>query len=287
MWSFAKSILESPNASEEAFKILRALVWICVGLPLMMALSRGAARIFTRNLSAQHGLIAGKTVLMAGSALITASVFYELGFSIGPLLGTAGVFGVAVGFASQTSLSNLISGLFLMTERHFVVGDIVTIGDLTGEVLTIDLLSVKIRTFDNKHVRLPNETIIKSQVTNVTHFPIRRVDLTLGVAYKEDIARVRATLLDLARRNPLCLMEPEPVIVLNGFGASSVDLLFLVWAAREDWLAVKNSLMEEIKERFDKEGIEFPFPHVSLYAGTATAPFPVRVVEAESPEKPK
>ncbi|RXM22074.1 mechanosensitive ion channel, partial [Citrobacter sp. AAK_AS5] len=90
--------------------------------------------------------------------------------------------------------SNLISGLFLVMERPFVVGDVITVDDVTGEVLTIDMLSTKLRTFDNLYVRMPNETIIKSRVTNLTHFPIRRIDLRLGVAYREDLARVRAVL---------------------------------------------------------------------------------------------
>jgi small-conductance mechanosensitive channel len=266
-------------------RLLRAAAWLLIGVPAVLAASRRMNRHFAKKVSKQHGLIAGKLVLLAGLTLIVVSVFYELGFQLGPLLGTAGVVGVAVGFAAQTSLSNLVSGLFLIGERHFQVGDTLTVGDTTGEVLSIDLMSVKLRTFDNKYVRIPNETIVKSEVTNVTYFPIRRVDLAIGVAYKEDIGRVRAVLLDVAARNPLCLMEPEPLIILQGFGASSVNLMLAAWAEKSDWLTVKNTLLEEIKTRFDSEGIEIPFPHVSLYAGSATEPLPVRLVREREGEK--
>lgn len=110
---------------------------------------------------------------------------------------------------------------------------------------------------------------------------IRGVDLNIGVAYKKDIRKVRNVLLDIAQKNSLCLNEPEPVIILDGFGNSSVDIFFGIWASREDWLNLKNTITEEIKQRFDSEDIEIPFPHVSLYAGSNTEPIHVRITDAK------
>ncbi|MBU2591198.1 MAG: mechanosensitive ion channel family protein, partial [Nitrospinae bacterium] len=232
----------------------------------------------TKKFSAQQGLIVSKIILYTGLSLIFISILRELGFQLSTLVGAAGIVGIAVGFASQTSVSNIISGLFLIAERPFEVNDIITVGNITGAVLSIDILSIKLRTFDNKFVRIPNETIIKSDVTNVTRFPIRRIDIPVGVAYKEDIAKVRALLLDIARNEKVCLNEPEPIVILSGFGNSSVDMLLLVWAEKADWLQAKNSITESIKMRFDEEGIEIPFPHVSIYAGSETPPFPVKII---------
>ncbi|HSH70842.1 MAG TPA: mechanosensitive ion channel family protein, partial [Deferrisomatales bacterium] len=187
---------------------------------------------------------------------------------------------VAVGFASQTSASNIISGLFLMVEEPFVVGDLIRVGDTTGEVLSIDLLSVKLRTFDNLFVRVPNESMVKSEVTTLTRFPIRRADLKIGVAYKEDIARVREVLMAVADENPLCLMEPKPLFIFLGYGESSLDIQFSVWAKRENFLDLRNGIYEEIKLAFDAAGIEIPFPHRSLYAGSVTDPFPIRIIDS-------
>ena len=194
------------------------------------------------------------------------------------LLGAAGILGLALGFASQTSISNIISGLFLVAEGPFIIGDVITVDNTTGVVLSIDTLSIKLRTFDNRFVRIPNETILKSQVINVTRFPIRRIDLKIGVAYKEDISRVRDILLDIACKNLLCLREPEPLVIFTGYGTSSIDILFAVWVEKTNWLKAKNSLMEKVKKRFDEEGIEIPFPHLSIYKGLATQAFPVRIV---------
>jgi small-conductance mechanosensitive channel len=198
-------------------------------------------------------------------AIFTGAALHQLGFKINVLLGAAGVFSVALGFAAQTSAANIISGLFVISERAFVVGDIIQAGNHTGEVLSVDMLSVKLRTFDNRYVRIPNETIIKSDVVNLSKFPIRRADLKISIAYNTDIAHARTVLLEVATNNPLCLEEPRPQINLSGFGESSVDLQFSVWAARENYAEMRDAVQEQIKNAFDAAGIEFPFPSRTLY----------------------
>ena len=268
---------------ENLQSLLRLGVLLFIGLPAIFVLSKWTRIYTTKKFSAQQGMIFSKLVLYIGIVIIAISILNDLGFKLSHLLGAAGIIGIAVGFASQTSVSNIISGLFLIAEKPFQVNDIITVGSFTGVVLSIDMLSVKIRTFNNKFIRIPNETIIKSEVINVTHFPIRRVDLNVGVAYKEDIGRVRKILLNIAQENPLCLNEPEPMIIFSGFGNSSIDLLFVVWAIKSDWLKLKNQMYEEIKKRFDQEGVEIPFPHLSFYTGAVTQPLPIKIVR--TPEK--
>jgi small-conductance mechanosensitive channel len=258
---------------------LRALVMVLLGLPIVYFGSKWARRWATAQVSPQAGLVSGKLIFYVGLATLTISTMTELGFSLTPLLGAAGVVGIAIGFASQTSVSNIIAGLFLITESPFVVNDLIQVGDVVGRVLSVDTMSVKIRTLDNKFVRIPNETLVKSTMTNITRFPIRRLDVRVGVAYKESPERVRSVLLGLADENPMSLMEPPPAVVFEGFGDSSVDFLFVVWTTQENWLALKNSIQEEVKRRFDAEGIEIPFPHRSLYVGSETGAFPVRLVD--------
>ncbi|CAN5760193.1 mechanosensitive ion channel family protein [soil metagenome] len=258
--------------------LIRALLWLFVGIPLLLAITRWLKRWVTRQYSAQQAMVVGKLVTYPGVLLILVLTLMELGFNLSPLLGAAGVVGIAVGFASQTSVSNVISGFFLIGEKPFEVDDVIQVGETVGRVMSIDTLSVKLRTFDNRYIRIPNETIVKSQVTTVTRFPIRRLDMNIGVAYKEDIPRVREVLMDLARLNPRALMEPEPTVFFDGYGDSSLDLRLAVWTMRENFFSLKNTLLEEIKARFDSEGIEIPFPHHSLYTGEATRPFPIRIV---------
>ncbi len=268
--------LSSPEGLKALF---RSGLVVVTGIPLILILSRWTRVWVGSRYSPQQGMVAGKVVFYAGLILITVSLLMELGFSLAPLLGAAGILGLALGFAAQTSVSNVISGFFLMAEQPFVVDDLIQVGEISGRVLSIDMLSVKLRTFDNRFVRIPNENLIKTQFVNLTRFPIRRVDLTLGVAYKEDVERVREILFDVAREHPEALMEPEPQLFFQDYGASSLDFLFGVWARSDHFFKVRNELRERIKERFDQEGIEIPFPHRTLYTGAVTDPFPIRIVE--------
>ncbi len=263
-----------------ALPLVRAAILVLAGLMLASLASRLAARALRPRLSTHVLQLMRRLVFYVILALFLASALRELGFSLAVLMGAAGVLTVAIGFASQTTASNLISGLFLIGERSFEVGEIIKIGSTTGEVLSIDALSVKLRTMDNLYVRIPNETLIKSEVTTLNRFPIRRFDLMLGVAYKEDLNRVREVLMAVAEANIHCLDEPAPLFIFTGFGDSSLDIQFSVWARRENFLTLRNTIATEIKQAFDAAGIEIPFPHRTIYTGEVTKPMPVQLVSA-------
>lgn len=259
--------------------LIKALVALVAGWLITRITKRAIMRIPDHNVT-----VHGRTMLDQASTFIILTVFVfmainQLGFDMTALLGAAGILSVAVGFASQTSASNLISGLFLLGERAFTVGDVIKVGDQTGEVLSIDLLSVKLRTFDNLFVRIPNENLMKSTVTTLTRFPIRRFDMKIGIAYHEDIRKARDVLIKVARNFHLCLDEPAPLIIMQGFGESSIDIQFSVWGARERFLDMRNGLQERVKEAFDENGIEIPFPHRTIYAGSKSTPHPVKILK--------
>jgi small-conductance mechanosensitive channel len=267
-------------------KLVAALALIVLGFVLARVLSAVFARVVRQRIAPHMAQVAQRVMYYVVLLLMLVQAMTMLGFDLSILLGAAGILTVAIGFASQTSMSNLISGIFLLAERPFVVSDIVKIGETTGEVLSIDLLSLKLRTFDNLYVRIPNQTVINSEVVNLTHFPIRRIDIQVGVAYKEDLDRVRRVLLDVADKNPLCLEEPEPLYIFQGFGDSALNIQFSVWAQRENYLTLKNNIQAEIKRAFDEQGIEIPFPQRSLSLGSGSAPFPMRLVdEKPAPDK--
>jgi small-conductance mechanosensitive channel len=266
---------------ERIVMVVRAVALLIVGLVAARLLSRIPERFMAKRFTPHHLMIGKRFIYYGVLALFVASALSELGFGLHVFLGAAGILSVALGFASQTSASNLISGLFLIGERPFAVGDVITVGNTTGEVLSIDLLSVKLRTFDNLYVRIPNETLIKSEVTTLTRFPIRRLDLAISVAYKEDIARVREILMKVAEENPLGLDEPKPLFIFKGFGNAALNIQFSVWAKRDHVLELSNSLQEGIKRAFDAAGIEISSPQAMLFKGDAAQPFPVRVVKEE------
>jgi small-conductance mechanosensitive channel len=244
---------------------LRAGLILLLGWGLAKVVGLAAGRVARRYTAAQETMLVQRVVFYGVLALGVVTALQQMGFDLGVLLGAAGILTVAVGFASQTSASNVISGLFLIGERAFVVGDTIKLGNTVGEVLSIDLLSVKLCTPDNLFVRVPNETLIKAEIVNLTRFPIRRVDLLIGVNYKEDMAKVQRVLQEVAERNPLCLTEPEPLFIFSGFGDSAMNLQFSVWAVRENFLELRNSIQREIKQAFDASDIDIPYPQRVLH----------------------
>lgn len=254
LWYSVSDLIQT----EQAQSGLKAAGIMLAGLLTTRLVSR---RLRAARFEPGRGLLVRRLTGALILGFSTAWALSELGMSLSVLLGAAGVLSVALGFAAQTSVSNVISGLFLMGEGPFKVGDIVTVEGETGEVMSIDFLSVKLRTFDNRLVRIPNEAILKSKVINVTKFPIRRYDLKVGVAFDEDLEKVKDVLGAVAESNPLCLEEPEPLFIVVGFGDSSMQLQFSVWAASENFLEMRNTMHDHVIEAFAEHQIEIPVPH--------------------------
>ena len=263
--------------------ILRVVGIGVIGFPVVVIFSRLLGKALTKKVSQQTNMLIAKVTLYAGFALIISMMLTELGLKLTAFLGAAGIAGIALGFAAQTSLSNLISGVFLILEAPFQIGDWIRLDQYTGIVHAIDLLSIRVRTFDNTLIRIPNEMVIKTPVTTVTAFPIRRMDITIRVAFKEDIPTVVKLLREAAAETPDCLDEPEPFVLFREFSDSAMEFLFGVWFLKDDFIAVRNAILPTIKRKFDENGIEIPIPHRSLYAGRATEPFPIRIVNNPIP----
>ena len=260
---------------------LRVIIALGIGIPVIILIRKLVTRMVKGRLSPQSEQLIVRAVYFLSVLILVVSVLNEFGFKLSALLGAAGVLGVAIGFASQTSVSNIISGIFLISEKPFVVGDFIEVNKIRGRIESIDLLSLKLRLPDNSYVRVPNETMIKTEVTNVTRFPDRRVDLNVLVAYKEDLRKVLEVLKEIAASEPLALQEPAPMIVLESFGEYGVNILYGVWGRSEDFFGLRSQLILRVKESFAAHGIEIPFPHLSLYAGSESEPIKITTKEVQ------
>jgi small-conductance mechanosensitive channel len=226
---------------------------------------------FKNKISESSRQILKRIIRYAGYILAFFYVLKASGIDITPILGAAGVASLVIGFAAQTVVSSIISGFFLISEKSLAVGDVIKVGDITGTVLSVDVLSVKLRTLDNLYVRIPNENIIKSNITTISHFPIRRFDLSLSVAYKEDMEKVRSVLLRIASENRYCLEAPEPLFIIDKFSDSGINLLFAVWSESGNFTNLKNSISIEIKKSFEDQGIEIPYKKLDINVSGAAS----------------
>ncbi|MDX1680813.1 MAG: mechanosensitive ion channel family protein [Akkermansiaceae bacterium] len=262
-----------------AKSVIIAGIIILFGLPLSSIAGRLVRNFGSTRFTPEVGLIFGRAIRWFLVGVVIATVLAQFGVNLGAALGAAGIVGIAVGFAAQTSLSNVISGFFLLGEKPFRVGDLIEVDGVMGTVDKIGMISASIRTPDNRSVRIPNETLVKSQVANITGNPIRRYDMQVGVAYDEDIEHVMQVLRDVADQNKHCLDEPEPLVLFTGFGDSSINFLFGTWMVCEDYLLVRNSMAIEVQKAFAREGIEIPFPHRVIAGGKANVPIEVKVTQ--------
>lgn len=250
-----------------AFGLFKAACILVVAATIAPTISRRLVQLIASRLSRQQHSITRRAVSYAiyGIGMLTA--LGQIGIDVTYLVGSAGIVAVGLAYASQKSVSQLISGVFIIAEQPFVIGDTITVAGTTGEVLSIDLLSTKLRTGDNLYVRIPNEMMLGGAVTNTSHYPIRRLDMDINVSYREDISRVSQVLFNVADKNPLGLEEPKPLFIFGGYGDSALKIQFCVWGRRENLLDLKNSMYEGIKKAFDAHGIEMPYPHTALVPG--------------------
>jgi small conductance mechanosensitive channel len=207
-----------------------------------------------------------RNLLMALGLMVALTA---LGVDVGPLLAALGATGFIIGFALQGTLSNFASGLMILLNRPFDVGDVVEAGGVSGKVSEMNLVSTTFSTFDNQKIIVPNNEIWDNVITNVTARSTRRVDLVFGVGYGDDLKKVISILNEITAAHPLVLQDPAPTIKLNELADSSVNFICRPWAKTEDYWTVYWDLLETAKERFDAEGISIPYPQRDIHVHNA------------------
>jgi small conductance mechanosensitive channel len=207
------------------------------------------------------GLFKGTLVVIA---LVTAAS--QLGINVTAALAGLGVAGIAVGFAAQETVANMIAGFLVFWDRPFKIGDYITTQDKYGRVQEITMRTTRIRTMENTFVVIPNKQVIGDLLVNHSMYGELRVNVAIGIAYKERIAEARAVLLPAIAQVPGVLATPQPDVVALELGNSSVNLQARVWiadAAQER--PVSFEVLEACKVALDEAGIEIPFPHLQLF----------------------
>lgn len=191
---------------------------------------------------------------------IIVHALHSVGVDVVSILGAAGVAGIAIGFASQTALSNVISGMFILGERGLKPGDYVHTGNFEGTVESIRLLSVTLRRPDNSLLRVPCETLIKTPVINDSAYPVRRCDIEVGVEYGTDLTLLESTARRIVSEQPDLLAEPAPVLRFGKFADSSVNITVCAWCKADAYYDTRYRMAKALYEGFTKAGISFAFP---------------------------
>ena len=263
VFEFTKS--EGPRI---LFSGLLAVLILYVFIRLARLVQKGVEKAMASRRVTMSHLLKRMAISTAKNLVIFLGILFalsQLGISLGPLLAGLGIAGFIIGFALQDTLSNFASGMMILIYRPFDVGDFVSAGGVTGRVDRMSLVNSTLKTLDNQVIVVPNNLIWQQVITNLTAQRTRRVDLTFGISYSDDIDKAKAILKDVVDNHGSVLSTPEPNIRVGALGESSVDLICRPWVKTDHYWDTYWDLTEIVKKRFDEEGISIPFPQRDVH----------------------
>ena len=256
--------------------------WLHAGVIVVVAVAISqVARRLTLKAFGQHSERGAARISARFGAylIVTAGLVYALNalhVQIGPLIGALGIGGIALAFALQDILQNLVAGVILQARRPIRHGDQVQLGDYQGTVLDIDLRTVLIRTFDGLDVYLPNRVVLEAPIVNYTVSPMRRLSLEIGVGYTADLEAAQRLLIEAAASVESVSPEPAPAAWVTGFGQSAVDLEVLFWyrVGSHSFWEVRSEVAVAIRQSLAGAGIDIPYPHRVVSMPGLSGPLP-------------
>ena len=208
-------------------------------------------------------MLVNKFVSYVFYVVIVMYILSLFGINLKALWGAAGVAGLAIGFAAQTSVSNLISGVFVLSEKAMKIGDFIQVGDVFGTVDSVGLLSVRVNTLDNQMVRIPNSSVINSNLVNYSHHSIRRFVFEMPISYDSDMEKALAVAKSIPEKCTCLLKDPAPCVYFDGFG-DAIVIKIAVWFGGSDLIQAKNEMYTAIVNTCRAEGIEIPYTHYDI-----------------------
>jgi len=240
--------------------LLISIVTLFLAIVIAKIITVNLKRALKEKMTKEHLEILGKIVYYGIILIAVISVLHKLGITMTGLLVAGGVVGIAIGFAAKSVIGNFISGIFLMIERPIKIGDQVNIDNYSGFVEDIHILSTIIRTYDGLYVRIPNETVFTSAITNYVAHVARRFEYVIGIRYQDDAEKAIEIINKILDIHPFVLKNPAPQIFVENLGDSSVNIVVRIWAPTKVWYSVKTELLWKIKKELEANGIEIPFP---------------------------
>ena len=247
-------------------RILAALIIFIVGRLIVSFINKLVARVLQRRkVDAGVQTFVRSLVNILLMILLVIAVISKLGVettSFAALLASAGV---AVGMALSGNLQNFAGGLIILIFRPYKVGDWIEAQGVSGSVKEIQIFHTILTTADNKVVYIPNGSASSGTIVNYSREDTRRVDWTVGVEYGEHFDRVEETVRRILAADKRILDTPAPVVVLGALDASSVNITIRVWVKNADYWGVYNDVLRTIYEEFNKAGIGFPFPQLTIH----------------------
>lgn len=247
--------------------IVVAFLFLIVGIIVAKAATITTRRYLKDKVRRNELEILNKVIFYGIIIIVVITILPHLGVDPSGFLVAGGIAGLVIGFASQKIVGNLISGVFLIVERPIKIGDAIGLGDTYGTVVDIHFISTIIKTFDGLYLRIPNEEVFTSRITNYYVNVATRFEYEVGIRYADDADKAIDIIKRVIQEHPYTLINPQPMIYVSELGDNAVVINVRVWAPSKDflWFSVKRELLWEIKTALEDEGIAIPFPQRELW----------------------
>ncbi|UCB52512.1 MAG: mechanosensitive ion channel [Candidatus Zixiibacteriota bacterium] len=247
-------------------KIVAAIVIFILGRWIAKAVGNIAKRLLAKkNVDAIIVSFVGNLTYVALLTFVIIAALAQLGIQTASFIAVVGAAGLAIGLALQGSLANFAAGFLLVIFRPFKVGDYIDAAGASGTVEEIKVFTTQLRTIDNKTIIIPNARLTGDNITNYSAKDTRRVDIVFGVSYTDDLQKVRQALQSVVEKELRILDSPATAIIVKELADSSVNFEVRAWVKTEDYWDVYFDLVENVKKRFDEDGISIPFPQTDVH----------------------
>jgi small conductance mechanosensitive channel len=253
-------------------KVIGAIVILIIGR-IGAGIGRGLVRRMLERANTDPAVVSfvGSLTYVLVITVAVLAALAKFGVQTASFVAILGAAGFAVGFALQGSLGNFAAGVLLLVLRPFKVGDYIEGAGVAGTVKEIQMFTTVLSTPDNVKILVPNGKLFGDIIKNVSAYETRRVDLVIGIGYSSDIQKAWDVMMDLIKQDERILPDPAPQIAVSELADSSVNFVVRPWVKREDYWSVRFDLTRRIKERFDREGIEIPFPQRVVHTPSSEA----------------
>ena len=260
-------LLSEEGGLRWAINFIKFTVTIIIFYLLSILAGKATKKAFSKS-KKFSSLLREFLVMSARRLVLIIGLFIALSaleVNLGPVLAIVGAAGFVIAFALQNSLSNFASGILMLIYRPFDIGDFIDVAGVMGNVESMNLLSTQLRKPDNQLVIVPNNSVWDGVITNVTGISERRIDLVFGIGYSDDTDKAQKVLEEIVSEQELVLKYPEPVVKLHELADSSVNFICRPWIKPENYWEVYWNVTQEVKRRFDLEGISIPFPQRDIH----------------------
>lgn len=248
-------------------KVITSLLAILIFWIVYRVIRHFARKAASKKLQQRTVRLITKSISYCFYVIITMYILGLFGINLSAVWGAAGIAGVAIGFAAQTSVSNLISGFFVITDKAMKIGDFIEVDGFSGTVESVGIISIKIKTLDNQIIRVPNSTIINSKLVNYSMLPYRRYLFDVSVAYGTDLDKAVEVLKSVPAMCPTVVTNDEnyaPNAFCTTLGDSGINMSLVVWSLRENFLQTKNDVCINAVKALTAAGIEIPFNRLDV-----------------------